>query len=77
MIADRDATSDEIRLQYILEYHDAIITLKDGVGYTARGISKEKVSRTFYYPILNKKNTEIILLNKKGIQKFKAMVGRV
>ena len=60
-----------------MQYHDAVITLKDGIGYTAKGISKEKVSRTFYYPILNKKDTEIILLNKKGIQKFKALIGKL
>lgn len=53
-----------------MQYRDDVITLKDGLAYTGRGISKEGVSRTFFYSLINAKDTEVILINRKGIQKF-------
>ena len=48
--------------------------MKDGIAYNAKGISKTGVTRTFFYNIINAKDTEVILLNKKGIQKFMASI---
>ena len=31
----------EFKMQYIIEYRSDVITMKDGIAYTARGISKQ------------------------------------
>lgn len=48
IVADDDLSSEtDIKLQYSLEYLDDLITLKDGIGYNAKGFSKQGISRTF------------------------------
>ena len=74
-IADPQLSENEdINLQYSVEYRNDVVTLKDGVGYTSRSISKQGITRSFFYHIINYKNTEVILLNRKGFQNFSVSI---
>ena len=72
MVADISSSAkNNIRVGFSVEYVNDTITLADGIGYHAAGRSIEGPLRTFFFEILDqKKNTEVMLINKKGIQKF-------
>ena len=73
-VLKKNNNTEEFKLQYLLQYRDDVITLKDGIAHRVKGISKEGVVRTFFYNLINTKETEIILMNKKGIQKFFCLI---
>ena len=69
-VLKKNNKTEEFKFQYLLQYRDDVTTLKDGIAHQVRGISKVGVVRTFFYNLINVKDTEIILMNKIGIQKF-------
>ena len=69
-VLKKNNKTEEFKFQYLLQYRDDVTTLKDGIAHQVRSISKVGVVRTFFYNLINVKDTEIILMNKIGIQKF-------
>lgn len=60
-------------MEYSIEYGNDVVTLTDGVAYTVSTVSQgEDIPlRTFFYDILDEdRDANIVLYNKKGIQKF-------
>lgn len=77
VVTDKSGKMEEItKMDYAVEYGNDIITLADGVAYSAVATSSPDVAmRTFFYEILDEdRDINIVLYNKKGIQKLYAVV---
>lgn len=63
-------------MDYAVEYYNDTVTLAEGVAYVAKGYSVRDVAlRTYFYDIIDEdRDVNILLYNKKGIQKFYARV---
>ena len=44
-------------MQYILQARDEYITLKDGIAYTSKALSKIGRVKKFFYRVINTKDT--------------------
>lgn len=60
-------------MEYSVEYGQDIITLTDGVAYVVKtnSLGRDTALRTFFYEIIDEdRDVNVVLYNKKGIQKF-------
>jgi hypothetical protein len=60
-----------VKAKIIAQYtNQGAIVIPDGVAYEMSKIAKEEALQSFYYEVLNKVNTTIILTNKLGTAYF-------
>ena len=57
-----------------MQYDDGITVLSDGIGYRTRTVSSEGPIKQYYYPLLNKVDTRVILTPHEGKFMFFASI---